>query len=114
MAAVYAGRAGLDIILEIGVPRLRAREVELMRYLVAAVQARGLATRIPSSIEGLAGIVTIPRENPKAVVEALARRDIIVDYRPGIIRLSPYFYNTTDDCDRLVEVLVELQDAGIR
>ncbi len=114
VAAVYAGRAGLDIILEIGVPRLRAREVELMRYLVAAVQARGLAARIPSSIEELAGIVTIPRENPKAVVEALARRDIIVDFRPGIIRLSPYFYNTADDCDRLLDALVELQHAGIR
>ncbi len=114
VAATYAGRAGLDIVHEIGVPQLRTRQVELTRYLVAAAQAAGLRPRIPGRVENLAGIVTIPRENPRAVVEALSRRDIIVDSRPGIIRLGPYFYNTTEDCDRSVAALVELERAGIR
>ncbi len=114
VAATYAGRAGLEIVLEIGVPRLRARQAELMHHLVSTAHARGLRPRIPGRVEDLAGILTIPRETPRAVVAALAQRDVIVDFRPGVVRLSPYFYNTTEDCDRAVEGIVELERAGIR
>lgn len=114
VAATYAGRAGVDIVLEIGVPQLRARQVELVDHLVTAALGRGLRPRVPGRVGDLAGIVTIPRQDPPAVVAALARREIIVDARPGVVRLSPYFYNTKDDCDRVIAALVELEQAGIR
>ena len=34
---------------------------------------------------------------PSRVVKALAEQHIIVDYRPGHVRVSPYFYNTIDE-----------------
>ncbi len=114
LAATYAGRAGLDLVLELGVPQLRARQIELVDYLIAATRAHGLRPRVPSRGEDLAGIITVLRDDPRAVVSGLARQDIIVDARPGVVRLSPYFYNTTDDCDRVVEALVELERVGIR
>jgi kynureninase len=114
LAATYAGRAGLDIVLELGVPQLRARQIELVDYLITATRAHALRPRVPRRGEDLAGIITIPRDDPRAVVSALARQDIIVDARPGVVRLSPYLYNTTDDCDRVVEALVELERVGIR
>ena len=43
-----------------------------------------------------------------AVVEQLADRDIIVDFRPGAVRVSPYFYNTPDDINAFVEALTEI------
>lgn len=113
VAATYAGRAGLDVVLEIGVPHLRTRQIELLDYLITAAQAHGLRPRVPGRAEELAGIVTIPRTDPQAVVAGLARKHIIVDRRPGVVRLSPYFYNTTDDCDRVVAALAELERSGI-
>ncbi len=114
VAATYAGRAGLGIVLEIGVPSLRARQQELVGAVVAAARASGLSPRIHGRVEDQAGIVTILRENPAAVVAALARRDIVVDMRPGVVRLSPYFYNTVGECEQVVGALIELERAGIR
>lgn len=114
VAAVYAGRAGLDIVEEIGVQRLRARQMELAERLVEEARSHGLSPRVPAQLADLAGIITIPREDPKAVVAALAERNIVVDSRPGLVRLSPYFYNTTDDGAQAIRALVKLEKRGIR
>lgn len=113
VAAVYAGRAGIDIVGEIGVPQIRSRQIELLGVVIEEARRRGLRPRLPSSPDRLAGILTIPRDDPAAVVAALARRGVIVDFRPGIVRLSPYFYNTPDECVRVVEAIAELEREGI-
>lgn len=114
VAAVYAGRAGIDIVAEIGVPRIRSRQIELLGTVIEEARRRGLRPRLPGSPERLAGILTIPSGDPQAVVAALAQRGVIVDSRPGIVRLSPYFYNTPDDCVRVVEAIAELENQGVR
>ena len=40
---------------------------------------------------------------PGAAVAALAERGIIVDSRPGVVRVSPHFYNTVGEVDEFVE-----------
>lgn len=114
VAAVYAGRAGMSIVEEIGVHRLRRRQIELMQHLVDAARVHGLQPRTPGRLEDLAGIVTIPRQDPKRVVAALAEQKIIIDARPGVVRLSPYFYNTLDDGERVVREIASLERSGIR
>ena len=40
---------------------------------------------------------------------SLKARDVIVDYRPRVgIRVSPHFYNTFEELDRLVQELAEI------
>jgi selenocysteine lyase/cysteine desulfurase len=114
VAATYAARAGLEVVLEVGVDALRERQVALVAALVEGARRRGLDPRVPGRIEDLAGIVTIPRREPQAVVKALAARGIIIDSRPGLIRLSPYFYNLPEDGDRVLDAIVDLDRAGIR
>jgi selenocysteine lyase/cysteine desulfurase len=37
------------------------------------------------------------------------QRDILVDYRPRAgIRVSPHFYNTEEECDRLLAAISEI------
>jgi selenocysteine lyase/cysteine desulfurase len=97
LAAAYAASAGLDIVLEIGTRRLRARQLELVGDLVDRLRAAGAAPRVPADPAEHAGIVTVPVDDPPAVVAALRRRGIVIDARPGIVRFSPYFYNSLDD-----------------
>lgn len=94
VAAVYAGRAGLDLVREIGAARIRARQVELGRDLVERLVDAGFALGCPTGDEERAGIVTVRATDPRAVVARLAEGGVIVDARPGVVRLSPYFYNT--------------------
>jgi kynureninase len=105
VAAVYAARAGLEYVHEIGPARLRARQVELLGELAAGLRAIGAPARVRGRVEELAGIVTVPVPDPAAAVAALRRDGVIVDARPGVIRLSPYFYNIPEDLERALAAL---------
>jgi kynureninase len=47
----------------------------------------------------------VRHDDPGAAVRHLAREGIIVDYRPGHVRVSPHFYNTEDEVERCIEIL---------
>lgn len=112
VAAAYAADAGLEIVLEVGTERLRRRQLDLVAGLVDRLRAVGLAPRVPASLDGHAGIVTVPVPDPPAVVAGLRARGIIVDARPGVVRLSPYFYNTPEDCAQVAAALRDVLAAG--
>ena len=107
-AAVYAANAGLDVVVEIGVDRIRARTTELVNDLVDRAADAGLEIKTPLDPRGRAGIVMIRRSEPAQDVKGLARDGIIADYRHDRVRVSPYFYNTEDDNVRVVEALKAL------
>jgi selenocysteine lyase/cysteine desulfurase len=97
VAAVYAGRAGLGIVREIGVAAIRQRQVDLAGDLAARLTDAGLRLKLPASPHNHAGIVMVYATDPAPAVRALRERRIIADYRPGFVRLSPYFYNTEQE-----------------
>ncbi len=109
VAAAYAARAGLEIVEEIGPARLRARNNDLSADLIQRAQQTGYAVRSPLDDERRAGIVALGLDDPAAAVAHLARHDIIVDHRPGLLRISPYFYNTVEDNERLFTALQEMR-----
>jgi kynureninase len=53
-----------------------------------------------------------PTEAPASIVGALKAEGIIVDYRPGHVRVSPYFYNTIDENALLIDRLRPLINGG--
>lgn len=108
VAAVYAARAGLEIINQIGAPALRRRTAELNQHLVALLRERGYRLRIPSDPEQHAGITILELDDPARATRLLAERRIIVDHRPGVMRISPYFYNTFEENERIVAALDEI------
>jgi kynureninase len=62
---------------------------------------RSVASRDP---ERLAGTVAVDIPGAALVAETLNARDFVVDHRPGVgIRVSPHFYNTFEELDRLFE-----------
>lgn len=105
LAAVYAAAAGLEIVEEVGVPRIRERVSALVDDLVARASAAGLRVRVPARPEARSGIVRIERDDPAADVERLAARGILCDHRTGAVRISPHFYNTIQDNEAVVAAL---------
>ena len=47
----------------------------------------------------------LPSPDPAARVRSLADAGIVADARPGHVRLSPFFYNVTDDNAQAIEAL---------
>ena len=114
VAAVYAASAGLQMVLEIGIERLRVRQLELTADLVGRAREAGLHPRMGADPGEHAGIVTIPRQDPPAVVRGLRDAGVIVDARPGIVRVSPFFFNVPEDHERAVKAFLALERRGIR
>ena len=101
--AYYAALAGLDIVNAVGVDRIRARSRELTARLLACVDRCGFTSAAPRDPERLAGTVAVQVPDALLVARTLKARDFIVDYRPPVgIRISPHFYNTPDEVDRIM------------
>lgn len=112
MPSAFIARGGLNVVREIGVARLQERTLDLGDLAIREADARGLRVRAVRDRAHRAGIVAVEVADPKPVVDELARRGIIVDFRPGIVRLSPAFYNTAAEVTATIEELAELVPAA--
>ena len=110
VASVYAGKAGISLINEIGVEHIRNRTRNLTKQLTEKLYYNNFNLRIPSDLERHASITMLETRNPRRVVEELREKGIIVDSRPGGVRLSPYFYNDEHDIEYIVSSLVEIRE----
>ncbi|HKW78697.1 MAG TPA: aminotransferase class V-fold PLP-dependent enzyme [Candidatus Limnocylindria bacterium] len=109
----YAARAGLALLGEVGIDRVRASHKRLSQRLVDGARAHGLRVRCPIDPERRTSIVTVEHPDPHAAVDALRERGIIVDSRPGVVRLSPHFFNTETEIDAAVTAMVEVSAARV-
>jgi selenocysteine lyase/cysteine desulfurase len=105
MAAVYAQLGGLEVLQRVGIGESRAVTMELVDDLIESARAAGLAPRVASDPARRSGIVMLPSGDPARDVRRLEAAGIVVDARPGHLRVSPYFYNERDDTRALVELL---------
>jgi kynureninase len=107
--AYHAALAGLDIIGQVGVERIRQRSMRMTARLLDLVDRYGftsVASRDPARV---AGTVAVSVPEAKAVSRTLKARDVVVDYRPGVgIRISPHFYNTFDELDRVMAEMARI------
>jgi kynureninase len=107
--AYYAALAGLDIINEVGVDRIRERSREMTARLLTHVDAYGFSSAAARDPERLAGTVAVHVPDAARVARTLKARDFLVDYRPPVgIRISPHFYNTTDEIDRVMAEIASI------
>ena len=101
--AYYAALAGLDIINEVGVGRIRARSMQMTARLLALADQHGFTSAASRSPDRLAGTVAVNVPEALLVARTLKARDFIVDYRPPVgVRISPHFYNTVDEIDHIM------------
>lgn len=108
VATAYTALGGAEIIVELGVERIRERVAALTDHLVDALDSAGFQLRVPAEARHRSGIVMARVPDSAAAVAALAERGIIVDRRGEYVRLSPHFYNTRDEGDRAVRALFEV------
>lgn len=106
--SVFAAGAGLDIVLEVGVERIRARSLELTRYAIERADAAGFIVRTPREDHRRGGLVAIEVDESKTVLDALLERRVIVDERHGALRVCPHFFSSEDDIDALFDALAAL------
>ena len=102
---------GLAVLVEslmfletIGVAARAQRTAHLLDVLVAGLDSRGI-TYSPAEPDRRVGILTIPMRDSESVAAGLADRGFHVWGREGVLRVSPYIYNTPDELERLAGAL---------
>src|SRR6266545_6779609 len=121
VAAIYAARAGLELLDRIGVSTVRARHMLLSQRLVDGAIAQGWSVRCPLAAAERTAIVTLEHPEPQRVVDTLRAQGVICDSRSlaplaeqgplplGLVRLSPHYFNTLEEMDRALELLAPLR-----
>lgn len=111
--ALYAARAGYEIVAAIGVDAIRRKSRHQVQRLMDLARAAGLTPRTPEDPERRGGMAILDVPHGEAVTRELLRREIIVDHRPGAgIRYSPHFYTTDDEVAHAVAETRSILDSG--
>ncbi len=109
VGTVYTGIAGMDMILDADPTRVYSRLQSLTERIVDQAHRHGYGIVSPEDAEERGGIVMLEVRDPEGTVQRLSDNGFTVDYRPGLVRVSPHFFNTDDDVDRFMDALVRLQ-----
>jgi selenocysteine lyase/cysteine desulfurase len=104
LPTVHTALGGQEIIDEVGIEAIVARNRRLTEHLIVRCQESGLTLRLADSAHRSA-IIMVRHADPEGAVRHLGGRGIIVDHRPGFVRISPHVYNTEEEIDRCVETL---------
>jgi selenocysteine lyase/cysteine desulfurase len=108
VAGVNALGASLELILSIGVPAISERVLAIGDYFCEQVRRHGFdvySSRLPSESSGIISVV-VPGSLPQLVSQC-REKGIVVNKRAGRLRVSPHFYNSHEELDRLVDVMVD-------
>ena len=100
-------RAALELVLEVGVENAAAAVESLAKRLYEGVRSRGYHTLVERTPLTGSGIVAFrhPTIDARVIVADLKRHNITAAPRQGWVRMSPHFYISPSDIDRVLETL---------
>ncbi len=101
--------ASLELILSVGVERIWERVRRLTEEAIESALGAGYEVLSPRNPEERSGIVTfrVPGVDPMELWKALLSRNVVCSPRLGGIRVSPHFYNTSEEIARFFEIVRE-------
>jgi len=93
----------LKLLLEFGVENVQRRILKLTDRLIEVAKDLGLKLQTPEEPQCRAGIVNFKIDKPKELAETLRQKGIVASARARGLRVSPHFYNTEEEIDKLME-----------
>jgi kynureninase len=101
--------AGIGVLSDIGVERIRGVNLAHTARVIEAAQARGIPINTPLGEHERGGTVALRFPDSAAATLALQARGIRCDSRPRSgVRISPHVYNIRVELDQLVAALEEV------
>lgn len=107
---VHSALGGQQIIDEVGIGNIRQRNQQLAEMAIELALRDGYEIRCAKNRDERSAIVMISQDDPVGAVAWLAEKDIIVDARPGHVRISPHFYNLESEIEFVMQELRNWRD----
>ena len=107
---LYGLNAAIDLLHAVGISAIQQQILSLTNRLITGLDSRGYRVKTPTADTERAGIVIFesPRHTPADIYERLCAEQIITAERGSGVRVSPHFYNTASEVERLLDVLPDL------
>lgn len=103
--AVYAGYAGVELMLEIGVEATAAHVEQLNTWLIDEIEALGGRIATPKAPGCRGPLVAVRSRDAEALVARLSSDGIVTSSRDNNLRVSAHCYNTAADIEHLLSSL---------
>jgi len=103
--SIYAGIAGMELMLEIGIGETRAHVQGLNRRLLEGLDDLGARVVTPRDPERRGALVCVRSTDAPALVGALQGDGIVTSERDSSLRISPHCYNADEDVDAVLAAL---------
>jgi selenocysteine lyase/cysteine desulfurase len=103
--AIYAGIAGMELMLEIGIEETREHVNELNSRLLDGLDELKASVVTPRRPKRRGALVCVASTDAEALVAALAREGIVTSSRDSNLRVSFHAYNSVEDVDAVLESL---------
>jgi len=102
----------LKILNQVGTAEIERRILALRRLLLEGLERMEAEIISPTSEEHASGILTfrLKGRDSQALYDHLSAERIVVSLRKHAIRLSPHFYNTTDEAMRVLDSVRRFAD----
>ncbi|MFI5200818.1 MAG: aminotransferase class V-fold PLP-dependent enzyme [Candidatus Kapaibacterium sp.] len=104
-AGITALNASLKFFFEFGLKEMERNVLDLSGYLIERLEQRGVEVITPKAETERAGIVSFNFPDAEKVFERLHQQNIITSLRQGRLRVSPHFYNTEEELQKLLVAL---------
>ncbi len=107
MPGIYGFGAALELLLEIGIEAIEQRILNLTDYLINQLQNKDyhvLSLVEPSERSGIV-VFKSNKHSAQELYKKLEHANVITSMIGESIRISPHFYNTEEEIDRLIKAL---------
>jgi selenocysteine lyase/cysteine desulfurase len=103
--AIYAGVAGIELMLQTGVEETRAHVQDLNHRLLEGLEELGAEVVTPRKRDRRGALVCVKSTDVEALVAALRREGIVTSSRDSNLRISAHCYNAVEDVDAVLDAL---------
>ena len=92
--------AALELVMEVGIERICERLRDLGDYVIERGDRAGLRLRSPRERGRRGGSVSFESEQAELVERRLKEEGVIIDARPGLVRVSPHWALRLEELER--------------
>jgi cysteine desulfurase / selenocysteine lyase len=107
LVGLAACRAGMDILLELGMDKVERYVLDLAGYCMERLLEHNFRLYTPLDEKHRAGVIGLPVERGGDLYAFLRERGIDVGTMAGLLRFDMHIFNNRDDIDRLIAGLDE-------
>lgn len=99
--------ASLELFFELGLEAVSAHTLALAEHIAQWACSRSDVELVtPAAPARRAGVISVRPRDARAASQRLTKANVAHSFREGAIRLSPHFYNTIDEVQAALDIMV--------